>query len=260
MNEKSGWQLCGDGPEAYEQYIVPSFSGAWAKDMVERANLLTGDRILDVGCGTGIVSRYAYKSMGESVYITGVDVNEIVIKKAREICPPNNIPIEWKKGNVEALPFSDARFDVVLCQQGLQYFPHRTLALREINRVLASEGRLVFSVWRSLKYFPFYSALHRALEKYVSNEAASMLASAFTVDDSNELKGIFKSAGFKNINVCLIIKQMRFSPLEEFLVGGFVASPFANEILALEESKREEMFQMITKSISNYIDDQGLAA
>ena len=100
----------------------------------------------------------------------------------------------------------------------------------------------------SLKYFPFYYALHRALEQYVSNEAASMLTSAFALDDSKELRNLFKSEGFNNIDICLIIKQMRYSPLKEFLVGGFVASPFTNEILALEKSKREEMFQMSFKN------------
>lgn len=260
MNEKSGWELCGDGPEAYEKYIVPAFSGAWAQDIVQRAALRGGDRILDVGCGTGIVSRHAYKSLGESSHITGVDVNEMVIKKAREICLPNDIPIEWKQCNVETLPFSDAAFNVVLCQQGLQYFPDQSRALTEINRVLVSEGRIVFSVWRSLEYFPFYSALHRALEQYVSEEAASILSSAFTLGDSIQLRGLFESAGFKNIDICLMIKQMRYSSLEDFLVGGFAASPFANDILALEKSKREKMFQMIQNSISNYIDDHGLAA
>jgi len=260
MNEKSGWQLCGDGPEAYEKYIVPAFSGAWAQDIVNRAALRNGDRILDVGCGTGIVARYAFKSLGESGHITGVDVNKIVLEKAREICRPNVTPIEWKQGNVTALPFSDTKFDVVLCQQGLQYFADRLSALNEIYRVLVTEGRVVFSVWRSIEYFPFYSALHGALEQYVSAEAASMLASAFTLGDSMQLKALFESAGFKNIDICLIIKQMRCSPLEDFLIGGFVASPFANDILALEKSKREKMFQMIQNSISNYIDDHGLAA
>ncbi|MCP4104017.1 MAG: methyltransferase domain-containing protein [Desulfobacteraceae bacterium] len=260
MNEKSGWQLCGDGPEAYEKYIVPAFSGAWAQDIVQRAALRSGDRILDVGCGTGIVSRYAFKALGKAGHITGVDVNEAMIEKAREICPPNIVPIEWKQGNVEALPFSDAKFDVVLCQQGLQYFPDQPRALAEINRILTSGGRIFFSVWRSLEYFPFYSALHKALEQYVSEEAASMLASAFTLGDPEHLRRLFESAGFKNTDISLIIKQMRYSPVEDFLVGGFAASPFANDILALEESKRGMMLQIIQDSVSGYIDDHGLAA
>ncbi len=170
------------------------------------------------------------------------------------------MPIQWKQGDVTALPFSDAKFDVALCQQGLQYFPDRSRALNEINRVLVNKGRVVFSVWRPIEYFPFYSVLHRVLEQYVSAEAASMLASAFTLGDSMQLRVLLENAGFKNIDICLTIKQMRYSPLEQFLIGGFVASPFANDILALEESKREEMFQTIKNSISNYIDDHGLAA
>ncbi len=57
-NKNNGWQLLGDGPEAYERYIVPAFSGAWAQDMVARAELQKEERILDLGCGTGIVARW----------------------------------------------------------------------------------------------------------------------------------------------------------------------------------------------------------
>lgn len=262
MNEKKGWQLCGDGPEAYEKYIVPAFSGAWAYDIVHRAGMQKGEKILDVGCGTGIVARHAAKSLGAAGPgdIVGVDVNEPVLEKAREICMSRFPSIEWKQGDATALPFSDAKFDVALCQQGLQYFSDRSRALEEINRVLVNEGRVVFSVWRSIEYFPFYSVLHRVLNQYVSAGAASTLASAFTLGDPTQLKVLFETAGFKKIDVCLVIKQMRYSPLEEFLAGGFIASPFVTEILALEESTREEMFRTITESISNYVDDHGLAA
>jgi ubiquinone/menaquinone biosynthesis C-methylase UbiE len=57
----SGWQLLGDGPQAYERYIVPAFSRTWAQDMVARAELQNGERILDLGCGTGIVARQVLK-------------------------------------------------------------------------------------------------------------------------------------------------------------------------------------------------------
>ncbi|NNG02154.1 MAG: methyltransferase domain-containing protein [Desulfobacteraceae bacterium] len=260
MTEKSGWQLCGDGPEAYETYIVPAFSGAWAADLVNRADLRNGDRILDVGCGTGIVSRYALKEMGGSGRITGMDVNETVLEKAREICPPNGSAIEWRHGDVSDMPFPDDNFDVVFCQQGLQYFSDRPRALNEINRVLVDQGRFVFSVWRPLAYFPFYRVLHHALEQYVNMEAAAQLASAFTLGDSTQLRDLLENASFKEIDIRLTIKQMRYSPFEDFLVGGFLASPFAHDILALGASKREEMFRVIKKSISNYIDDHGLAA
>ena len=258
--KKSGWQLCEGGPEAFEKYVVPAFGDVWAQDIVKRAALRKGDRILDVGCGTGIVARYAYKSMGDAVHITGVDVNDIALEKAREISALNAVPIEWKQADVTTLPFSSDKFDVLLCQQGLQYFPDRSRALKEINRVLVNEGRIVFSVWRPIEFSPFYLTLHKALEEFINREAASILASAYTLSDPMQLKELLEGARFKNIKIRIVIKQMRYSPLEEFLIGGSLASPFANDILALEGIVRDEMFQEIRKSISNYIDDDGLAA
>ena len=258
--KKGGWQLCKGGLESFEKYVVPAFGGVWAQEPVKRAALRKGDRILDVGSGTGIVARYAYQSLGDSVDITGVDVNDIALDKAREISALNAAPIEWKQADVSTMPFSDAKFDVLLCQQGLQYFPDRSRALKEINRVLVDDGRIVFSVWRPIEFSPFYFELHKALEKYINREAASTLASAYTLGDPIQLKTLFEDARFKNIKIRIVIKQMRYSPLEEFLFGSLFASPFADDILALEEIVREEMFQAIRKSISNYIDDDGLAA
>ena len=258
--KKSGWQLCKGGPEAFEKYIVPAFGGVWAQDIVKRAALRKGDRILDVGCGTGIVARYAYKALGDSVHITGVDVNDVALEKVREISARHAAPIEWKQADVTTLPFSDDTFDALLCQQGLQYFPDRFLALKEIKRVLVDEGRIVFSVWRPIEFSPLYLTLHKALETYINREAASILLSAYTLSDPMQLKALFEGAGFKNVKIRIVIRQMRYSPLEEFLFGSLSASPFANDILALEGTVRDEMFQEIRNSISNYIDDDGLAA
>ena len=260
MNDDHGWILCGDGPAAYEKHIVPAFSGAWAEDMVKRAALRNGERVLDLACGTGIVSRHALQFLGTSGAVTGVDVNAAVLEKAREICPPDAAPVEWKQADAAALPFSDAVFDVALCQQGLQYFPDRSRALKEIKRILVPGGRIVFSVWRSIDYSPFYQALHHALARYVSPEAAEMLSSAYALSDADELKALFTSAGFKRIELSIVIKQMRCPSLKEFLGGGFAASPFAEEISALPEAKHEKLLQMVRNAVVDYIDDKGLAA
>ena len=260
VKNDSGWQLNEDGPEAYEKYIVPTFSGSWAADIVKRANLNLDDRILDLGCGTGIVSRHAHQAMADSVQITGIDINEVVIKKAMEISRSVACNIEWKQASVESLPFPDAAFNVVLCQQGLQYFPDRHLALTEVRRVMAPKGRAIFSVWRPLEYSSFYQALHRALEYYVNPEAAQMLSSAYVLGDAAELRELFEFTGFNNIEICIVIKQMRCPSLSDFLFGSVSASPFAGDVFKLDNSKREEMVRSISESVSEYIDDHGLAA
>ncbi|MCP3900931.1 MAG: hypothetical protein GY707_14595 [Desulfobacteraceae bacterium] len=75
--------------------------------------------------------------------------------------------------------------DVIFCQQGLQYFPDPGLALKEMNIVLAKNGRILLSVWRPIKYSPFYESLCRILEKYVNAKAGSMLSSAFSFSDDD---------------------------------------------------------------------------
>ena len=75
--------------------------------------------------------------------------------------------IAWQEGNATALPFLDASFDLVCCQQGLQYVPDRRAALQEMCRVLVPRGRLALGVWRGLEHQPFYAALTEALERYV---------------------------------------------------------------------------------------------
>ena len=260
MSEQSGWQLTEDGPEAYERSIVPAFSGAWAKDLVKRAALKKGERVLDVACGTGIVARYATKSVGENGQVAGVDVNDVMIDKARQISADTGKAIDWRQGDIAALPFSDKEFDAVLCQQGLQYFPDRELALKEMFRVLVPGGRIILSVWRPIQYFPFYIALHKALGRYVNADAALTLASAFTHGDTELLKSLCNNAGFRNIHIRLVIKQMRSPSLEEFFYGGMAASPFAGAILALDDTIRNKMLQSIEEPLLNYIDDDGLAA
>lgn len=256
MNKKSGWQLSGDGPNAYEKYIVPAYTGVWAKEIVNRACLHEGEKILDVACGTGLVARIAADEQSNSGLIYGVDINEGMIKKAQEI----EKNINWHNHDVTDMPFPDNYFDVILCQQGLQYFLDPCLSLKEMNRVLVENGRILLSVWRPIKYSPFYESLCKILEKYVNAKAVSMLLTAFTLGDYGELKTLFVDAGFNSININIVVKQMSYSPFEEFVVGGIMASPFFNDIQEMQESKREEMLLEIYNSNQNYIDDNGLAS
>jgi ubiquinone/menaquinone biosynthesis C-methylase UbiE len=254
MNKKSGWQLNGDGPSAYEKYIVPAYTGAWAKEIVNRACLCQGEKILDVACGTGLVARSAAEVQPNCDLIYGIDVNGVMIKKAHEI----EKNINWQNCDVTDMPFSDNYFDVVFCQQGLQYFPDPYLALKQINRVLVESGRILLSVWRPIQYSPFYESLCKTLEKYLDIKAALMLSAAFNLGYYEKLKTLFENTGFNSININIVIKQMHYSPFEEFVVGGMMATPFFKEIQAMPASRREEMLSDIYNSNTDYIDDGSL--
>ena len=138
--DQEQWQLGGEAAELYERYLVPAVTAVWAADLVHRAALRTGERVLDGACGTGVVTRAATECVGEEGSVAGLDINPGMIAVARSLPAVAGASVEWHEGSVLALPFSNEAFDVVICQFGLQFFPDRPAALCEIRRVVASAG------------------------------------------------------------------------------------------------------------------------
>jgi ubiquinone/menaquinone biosynthesis C-methylase UbiE len=144
--------LAGNAPQLYERYTVPNLARPQTELMFAHVALQAGDRVLDAACGTGIVTRVAVQRWGNLGHIVGVDLNPGMLNVARANTPATSIPLAWLQGDVCALPFAHGSFDVVLCNQGLQYAQDTLAALREIHRVLMPEGRLAFTVWSASPY------------------------------------------------------------------------------------------------------------
>jgi ubiquinone/menaquinone biosynthesis C-methylase UbiE len=259
MGEQSGWQLSGSAPEAYERYIVAALFNEWAHDLVETAALRAGERVLDVACGTGVVARAAAPVVGETGQVVGVDVNEGMLAMARTVPSPSGATITWQQSDAATMPLPTAAFDVVFCQQGLQYFPQREAALREMARVLVPGGRLALSVWRPLARQPFFVALIDALEAYLGPEVPALQRAAFVLGDADELRGLVTAAGFQAPHLRLVVKLMRAPSLAEYVPGLLSATPMAGAVAAMEETRRTTMFEELQAVLQSYVDDTGLA-
>ncbi len=120
--------------ENYERFFVPLFGRPVADDLMGVAALKPGERVLDVACGTGVVTRLAAERTGATV--TGLDLNPGMIEVAKSVTP-DNMSIEWHQSSAEEMPLPDDAYDVVLCQLSLQFFPDKPAALKEMRRVLA---------------------------------------------------------------------------------------------------------------------------
>ena len=261
MSESSGWQLGGSGPEAYEQYIVPAWMGEWARDLVAMTDLQAGSRALDVGCGTGVVTRVIAPLVGPAGRVTGLDVNETMLDTARRMADQQGLDaIAWRQGDVASMPLEDAAYDVVLCQQGLQYFPDRAAALREMARVLVPGGCLALSVWRGLERHPFFVALVEALESYLGEGSTSSLCAAFSLTDREALRSLVEASGLRRVEVRLEVKMSRYPSLAEFVPGYMAATPMAGAVAALAEADRSQMVSEVVDALQAYVDDGGLAA
>jgi len=158
MAKNGQWQLSVEAAERYERYVARYILGPWASLLVDASQVGVGERVLDVACGTGVVARAAAERAGAAGRIVGADLNSGMIAVARSLPVPAGAPIAWIECSALGLPLQNATMDVVLCQQGLQFFPDKALAMREMRRVLARGGRLALSVWNGIGFTTARSA------------------------------------------------------------------------------------------------------
>ena len=123
----------------YEVHTTPC-----AAKLVKRAGVRPGQRVLDVACGTGVVSVTAAR-LGARV--TGLDLTPELLERARENARIAGAEVAWHEGDVEHLPFGDASFDAVLSQFGHIFAPRPEVAIGEMLRVLKPGGTIAFSTW-----------------------------------------------------------------------------------------------------------------
>src|SRR5262249_50062060 len=152
------WQVTAEAAELYERYPARYMLGPWAPLLVDPARLKGGERVLGGACGPGLGGRHAAQRVGPAGQVVGVDLNPGMIAVARSLPAPTGAPVEWLEGSALDLQLPDAGFDAVLCQQGLQFFPDKLVALREMRRVLDHGGRLALSVWTGIGPYTLPSA------------------------------------------------------------------------------------------------------
>jgi ubiquinone/menaquinone biosynthesis C-methylase UbiE len=195
--------------------------------------------------------------MGNATRITGLDSNDGMLRVAQMLWDDRRPLIEWRKGDAAALPFPDQAFDAVFCQQGLQFFPDRLAALKEIRRVLAPGGCLGLTVWRSIQYNAGYQAIANALEQRISRSAAQMERGPFMLDDIGALREMLRQVGFDAIHARIAIHSVRFVSTEELLRQETV-SWLGGVIGEISEETRAVLIRDLKTALANYMDDDGL--
>ena len=183
--------------EVYEEFFIPALFQQWTAKVADTARIQPGQRVLDVACGTGVLTRTVAERVGASGSVIGLDVNEGMLAVAARKAPQ----IEWRQGRAEALAFDNGSFDAVVSQFGLMYFEDRQVALREMMRVLRPGGHFAVAVWDSLENSPGYKALTDLLLRLFGEEAANALRAPFVLGNAAELRALFSDAGIPQTEI-----------------------------------------------------------
>ena len=213
---ESGFQLKGVGPEAYERYMVPIHCIALAEDLIDRVQVRPRERVLDVACGTGVVTRSAAQRVGTFGHVTGVELNPAMIEVARHAAAFFD-QIEFLEGSALDLPVPDAPFDVTVCQQAIMFFPDREQAVREMYRALKPGGRVGLNVFRTPEFVPSFAYFIEALEKHAGPAAAEFMRAPFVMESVAQMRSLFEQAGFIDIEVVIRIDTLRYPAVEHLV-------------------------------------------
>ena len=197
------------GARAYEKLHVPALFNEWTARVLKAAHVEPGHRVLDVACGTGVLSRAAAERVGADGAVTGVDPNPGMLTVARGL----SAGISWEEGVAEDLPAKDASFDRVVSQFGMMFFADRGAAVQEMLRVLVTDGRLAIAVWDSLENTPAYARAVDLLDRMAGSDAANALRAPFVMGNRAELVKLVRDAGARHVQGITPMGRARFPSL-----------------------------------------------
>lgn len=227
-------------PEEYERRLAPAVFEPWAEVLLDTVVVAPGSRVLDVASGTGVIARAAALRAGRDGQVTASDVSRAMLAHAAEIQAGNGAaPIVYREAPADALPFADASFDVVLCQQGLQFFPARAAALGEMRRVLRPGGVVGIAVWAEghpLEPFGVYG------DELAVIGAEPPFPNAFVSDSFvmglETVRSLLEEAGFSPVEASVVELQVSW-PDVAAVVAGVFGTPFGPVVQALASDQRQ---------------------
>ncbi|HET9326318.1 MAG TPA: class I SAM-dependent methyltransferase [Candidatus Eisenbacteria bacterium] len=227
----STWpQFVGGVPAHYDRYLVPVIFDPYAVDLAERLTRVSGGEVLEIACGTGVVTQRLRQVLPRETALTATDLHEEMVEEARRRNPGPGVT--WKVADGTALPFEDNRFDSVVCQFGVMFFPDKLAGMREARRVLRSSGRYVFNVWDSHAVNPFGRIAYDTITTLLPAGQPPFYDKPFSFCDEPAIRSLLRDAGFRSSAIERVPMRTSSPSAREFATGLVRGNPV---ILTIQE-------------------------
>ena len=218
--QRYGWDLASTGYDPlWQEQLAPARTGTLAL-----ASLAPGEHVLDLACGTGLLTLAAAHTVGAAGKVLGTDLSgqmiEVAQHRAREQQLSN---VSFARMDAEQLDLPDATFDAVLCSLGLMYVPHPQRAVREWLRVLKPGGRIVVTVWGK-RVNCGWSPVFPIVDAEVQSDVCPLF---FSLGEPDALVKLCRDASFEDVQETRIATILRYPNAEQACDAAFIGGPVA---------------------------------
>jgi SAM-dependent methyltransferase len=245
-------QVSATAAEVYDALFVPALFVQWTDTVLDLAAVRSGHRVLDVGCGTGVLASAALVRVGEDGGVAGLDPNDGMLAVAQRAEPR----IEWRRGVAERIPFPDNSFDRTVSQFALMFFTDAEKALDEVDRVTRPNGRTALAVWDDLVANRGYDRLAHLVEGMFGADAGDAIRAPFQFGGSDVLVRLAADALIDPL-VTRHAGVARFESLTEWLHAEIYGWTLAD---AIEDEGFDALLVAAHRELADLVDGDGKVA
>jgi ubiquinone/menaquinone biosynthesis C-methylase UbiE len=247
--------------------IAPRYHKRWAsidkgpfqstKKLIELVKINKNNTVLDVACGTGVVTKQIQKKVGNLGYVVGIDTSTTAIKIAKKWNEKNK-NLDFVNIDAENFSFSK-KFDIITCQYALFFFPNAQKALKNMKNSLKKSGKIGISVHGSKDNVPFFNSILDSVIKYIPDYVPPGTPNLDRFGSKSALKAEVRKAGFSNIVVKEFIFNYSPGKFEDYWKNyiKYIAKPLKEKLNALEYSKRKEFKESVKEKTMQYTKKNG---
>lgn len=188
------------GPQYYDSCLGPAWFDSYATDLAKRLPQRPPGDLLEIACGTGLVTRRLRERLDPSLRLVATDLSKVMLDYARGRLGECK-GLEWREADALRLPFQEGTFGAVVCGFGIMFVPDRAAMLREARRVLVEDGLLLFNVWDRIENNPAAAANAEVLESLFPGDAEMRFRTPYDMHDFALLRALLAGARFREVRI-----------------------------------------------------------
>lgn len=245
----------GSIPEHYDACLGPAWFETFAADLVRRLPPRPPGDVLEVACGTGIVTRRLREHLDRGVRLVASDLSRAMLDYARNKLR-DHPGIEWQEADAVKLPFASAAFGAVVCAFGVMFVPDKKAAFREARRVLREGGTFLFNVWDRIEENPHARATSEVLESLFPGDPEMQFAKIpFGFYDQAMIRQLLAEAGFRDIRIDKVKIEAR-SPSARILATGQIKGTPRSSLLQQRGASLDDVIEKAAVALTRIGGDE----